>query len=302
MIWFSMIGLAIVLLLLYRHDQKQPLDFLMRPEKEQTVATAKALNISMLTDEPLRARIKIELDNLRARIGEHPGLKVLLFLLAVIGVTILVQPYVAEIHPLLLFTGILVVMVFTCIWFLQVHEKRQFDASFPDALNMLSGAVSSGESLMQAIVFVGNAMDCVVGKEFKLMGQRLSVGQSADEVLQKSCRRFPYAPFYFFVITLRANIYRGGQLREIMRGLNQVMFNSLGLAKKKKALTAEARMSAYIVAAIPVCFLVMMKYISPDNFDFVMNTEDGKVILQYVMASEVFGMGIIWLLMKRVQS
>ena len=225
----------------------------------------------------------------------------LLFLLAVIGVTILAQPYVAEIHPLLLFAGIFVVMAFTCIRLLKMHEKRQFDASFPDALNMLSSAVSSGESLMQTIVFVGNAMDGVVGKEFELMGHRLSVGQPADEVLQKSCRRFPYAPFYFFVITLQANIYRGGQLREIMRGLHQVMFNSLALTKKKKALTAEARISAYIVAAIPVCFLVMMKFISPDNFDFVMNTEDGRVILQYVIASEVFGMGIIWLLIKRVQ-
>ncbi|WP_257296399.1 type II secretion system F family protein [Endozoicomonas sp. YOMI1] len=302
MIWFSLIGLSIVMLLLAWQGREEPLSFLKSEQQQETIKEAKALNIRLLTDQPLKARIRIGLENVRSRIGEHLGLKVLAFFLVVAGLTTMIQPYLIQLHPLLLFLGLLVVLLFVCLHGLQAREKRQFDASFPDALNMLSGAVSSGESLMQAIVFVGDAMEGVVGTEFKQMGHRLSIGQSPDEVLQKSCLRFPYGHFYFFAITLRANIYRGGQLKDIMQRLNQVMFNSHALIKKKKALTAEARMSAYIVAAIPVCFVIMMKYVSPANFDFVVNTGEGQKLLYYVVISEVIGMGIIWLLMKRVQS
>ena len=302
MIWFSLIGLSVVCFLMYRKEAQNPLAFLSESDNDQVIETARALNISLLTDEPYRARLKVSMDNLRARIGEKLGLKVLLFFLVVVGITMLLQPYLAKVHPLLLFVIVTVILFLSSIRTLQVRERKQFDETFPDTLNMLSGAVSSGENLMQAIVFVGDTMEGVVGKEFKLMGQRLSMGQSPDEVLHKSSRRFPYSTFYFFVITLRANIYRGGQLKDIMQGLNQVMFNSHALTKKKKALTAEARMSAYIVSAIPVCFLVMMKFLSPDNFDFVINNEQGQSILYYVIISEVIGMSIIWLLMKRVQS
>lgn len=49
-------------------------------------------------------------------------------------------------------------------------RKNRFEESFPDALNMMSSAVSAGEGIMQAVVFVGRSLDGKVGKEFKRMG------------------------------------------------------------------------------------------------------------------------------------
>ena len=302
MIWLLMIALSVVLVYLYWQERQDPLAFLKAGNADASADhTASALNMSQLTDEPLKARIKVGINNFKARIGKHPETKLLMLVFGFIACSFRIRPHVPPMPFPVLLLLVFIIGSFAVFQGLRIYERKQFDASFPNALNMLAGAVSSGESLMHAIIFVGNSLEGIVGREFKTMGQRLSMGQSPDEVLKKSCQRFPYPPFYFFVITLRANINRGGQLKEIIRNLNQVMFNAESLNKKKGAMTSEARMSAKIVAAIPVCFLFMMKYMSPENYDFVMNHEAGRSIFYYVLGSEIIGISIIWILMKRAQ-
>lgn len=301
MIWSLLIVLSLVLLFIAWQKPPDPLAFIRPDERNMPLKTTSALNLSALAEEPAKARFKNGYRNFRMRVGEYYRLKVVVFLGMTTAFCVAVDPYLPAMPFVVLWLLTLMIFSVVVVRGVQAYERRQFDASFPNALNMLSGAVSSGESLMHAIIFVGDSLQGVVGKEFKLMGQRLSMGQAPDEVLTRSCHRFPYAPFYFFVITLRANINRGGQLKEIIRNLNQVMFNSEALQKKKNALTSEARMSAKIVAAIPLCFLILMKFMSPDNYDFVMNDPAGQPILYYVLLSEAIGLSIIWLLMKRVE-
>ncbi|KXO11887.1 Flp pilus assembly protein TadB [Moritella sp. JT01] len=183
---------------------------------------------------------------------------------------------------------------------LQNKRENEFKDGFPDALNLLISAVSAGDSITHAIDFVGKKLDNVVGHEFKRISERLLIGEAPEQVLKKSCQMFPYTEYFFFVVTLRANMNRGGQLKEILQRINRIMFESYAINKKKFALTSESRASAKIVSAIPVIFIVILKFISPDNFDFVMYEEAGKPILYYVVISELIGLGIIRMLMKSV--
>ncbi|MCL6271460.1 type II secretion system F family protein [Sansalvadorimonas sp. 2012CJ34-2] len=304
MFYLLLLGAAVVLCLLAFQSKEEPLAFLTAESPGRTLnkdAVHQALDIKLLTDEPFIVRVKVEIENLKVRIGDKLPLKVAGFLVATVAATWAVNNYMVPVNVLLLYPVVLLVMAMVVVRGLQVYERRVFDASFPNALNLLNGAVSSGESLMHSIIYVGNSLDDAVGREFKLMGQRLRLGRPAQEVLSESCRRFPYAPFYFFVITLRANINRGGQLKDILKRLTKVMFNSQAIDKKKGAMTSEARASAKIVGAIPFCFLLFMKFSSPENFDFIFSHPDGKPILYYVLTSEAIGLGIIWWLMKRVQ-
>ena len=73
------------------------------------------------------------------------------------------------------------------------------------------------------------------------------------------------------------------------------------MEKKKFAMTSEARYSAKIVGALPFIFLIIMRYLSPENFQYIFETETGNIILWYVILSEVIGMGIIQILMRSVK-
>ncbi|MGY0217797.1 type II secretion system F family protein [Endozoicomonadaceae bacterium StTr2] len=298
------IGISLALIALFWPVRNDPMEFLLESEDSRNQkGHLKALNIRTLTDTPLKAQLTVELQNIKARIGDYLWLKLCGFLLAC-GLTFAAIEYTLtpDISPLALFSLIILILALIALRGLRFYEKKQFEMSFPDALNLLSGAVSSGEGLMQAIIFVGDSMEGMVGKEFKLMGQRLSVGQSPEDVLNQSCVRFPYPSFYFFAIALRANISRGGKLKEIIKRLNLVMFNNRSLEKKKRAITAEARTSAWIVACIPVIFMFTMQYLNPDSFDFIMHDDEGRPVLYYTIISETVGFASIYLLMRWVRS
>ena len=186
--------------------------------------------------------------------------------------------------------------------YLMTKRRRDFENTFPDALNILMSAVTAGDSLMQAISYVGDVMDNSSGQEFKLMGDRLKLGESPEVVLKRSCKNYPYPEFLFFTVTLRANITRGGQLKGVLARLIRVLVDARTLEKKKMAMTSEARISAKIVAAIPLIFMVMLNYVNPENVNFVLYDPAGRQVLFYVLGSEFFGLFIVWLLVRGVRA
>lgn len=299
-------GVVIIFVGLFQHKakNKQLTEFIENNKIHYATTVSQrdeAINIRSLSDRTLGQKIEDQWHNVLRQVGNKPILKITLYclLLFVFSVVFNNQFIQAATFP------IAVISILLGLWlgyqYLQRREQKIFEESFPNALNMMTSAVSAGDSIMHAIIHVGNNLSGTVGEEFKLMGKRLQLGEDPDDVFRKSCRRFPYRTFQFFVITLRANLQRGGQLKEVMSKLNRIMFNARAMGKKKNSMTAEARISAKIVAAIPFIFLLIMRYLSPENFEYVMTNPTGQMILYYMLISEFIGIGIIWLLMKGVR-
>jgi len=289
----------------------------LKPERQQTINdylenskvnaannasfTQQAINMASLSDRNLKQRILQRWDNLQRQLGKMAALKIALFSVVALVVVGVVN------HTMLrlpMFEVLPVALLLAWTWgylFLQRREQQRFEETFPDALNMLTSSLSAGESIGRGITYVGQKLEGEVGKEFKLMSERLNLGEPIDEVFRKSCRRFPYPSFHFFVITLRANMQRGGQLKDVMSRLNRQMFEARAVERKKYAMTSEARISAKIVGATPFFFLFILQFLSPENFEFVMFHPEGRPILYYVIISESIGMLIIWMLMKKVK-
>ncbi|GIC75570.1 type II secretion system F family protein [Moritella sp. F3] len=298
------LGGALLLLVLKpnRINKKKYLEHLNRSVLVSSMdENQQALNFSSLTALSWKQKSNRILKNIERYLGQGASFKAGLFIISIIVLSHFINMTFFRTHWFFVSPPVLLVSTLVGYLWLAKRAKNNFEASFPDALNMLASAVSAGESIMHAIIFVGQSLDNDVGREFKLMGERLQLGETPDKVFQKSCIRYPYPTFQFFVITLRANMQRGGQLKEIITRLNRLIFDSNAIEKKKYAMTSEARASAKIVGAIPFIFLFILQYLSPENFEFVMFSDSGKPILYYVLVSEFIGMTIIWSLMKGVK-
>ncbi len=184
---------------------------------------------------------------------------------------------------------------------LKYHQEKMFRNQFPDALNILVSAMSSGQGIVQAFEYVGSQMDNNVGKEFEYMAKRLLIGEDPDDVLERSSQRFPYLEYFFFVSAIRVNIARGGQLKEVMARISRLIFVSKNIEKKKNSLTSEARMSAKIIGFLPIVFLFILYFTNIDNYNFVMYEEAGRPIFYYVLISELLGFSIIRAILRGVQ-
>ncbi|AIL32362.1 type II secretion system F family protein [Basilea psittacipulmonis] len=223
---------------------------------------------------------------------------VLISVIAFLGLYILNYFYVhlTNITFVLLFLLAFVIVV----WKLgKRRNKKIFEQSFPEILQVLNSASSAGVGLLQALERCGKDIDGPVGQEFKSIYRRLSIGEDPISVFEDSYTRYPYKEYYFFIMIIRLNLSRGGQIREVISRLGRAVANSKKNEQKKRAMTAEARMSAMIVACFPIGFFLFMQVTMPENFEFVMYNPSGRIILYYVFGSVSLGMGIIWWLMKK---
>ncbi|EEY45999.1 type II secretion system F family protein [Vibrio mimicus] len=251
-------------------------------------------------EESLHVRIKRVAREFTQLLNPNPTLKLLMFfLISAIAVYFINDFFLQQTYwKVLLFLQPLLFVVF--IVKLRAHKTAKFQSNFPDALNILSGALSAGQSIVHAFEYVGKQLDNDVGYEFKFMAERLLIGEDPDEVLARSAASFPYVEYFFFASTIRINLSRGGQLKEVINRINRIMFDARAVDKKKNALTSEARSSAKIIAALPVIFLLILKFTSPENYNFVMFEEGGKPIFYYVVISELIGFFCIWMILRGV--
>lgn len=186
------------------------------------------------------------------------------------------------------------------IWkFGQYKNRKMFEEKFPEIIQVINSATSSGAGLLQALERCGKDITGQLGEEFKNIYRRLSIGEEPMAVFLDSYSRYPYKEFYFFITIIRTNLTKGGQMREVISRLGRVIADSKKMEQKKKAMTSEARISAAIVACIPLGFFFFMQFAMPENFDFLINDPSGRIILYYVVGSEFLGLFIIWWLMRK---
>ncbi|WP_240205960.1 type II secretion system F family protein [Vibrio sp. CyArs1] len=300
MLWLSLVLFALVIILLRDSKVKKVDQFFNIEEAE--AENLNAINVKSLVRKQSWQKFKESISPTLTILGPRSSLYIALYITG----SIIASWYI--VIELLSMTNSWLVLslslIFTVFGYrvLVGRRRRDFENTFPDALNILMSAVTAGDSLMQAISYVGEAMNNPIGREFKLMGDRLKLGESPEVVLQRSCKNYPYPEFLFFTVTIRANIARGGQLKGVLARLIRVLVDSRTLEKKKMAMTSEARISAKIVAAIPLIFTVILNYVNPANVDFVLNDPQGQYVLFYVLGSELIGLSIVWLLVRGVRA
>ncbi|OBX11793.1 type II secretion system F family protein [Gallibacterium genomosp. 3] len=199
-----------------------------------------------------------------------------------------------------LFITLFIVCFILLVWRIGRRRTRNmFEESFPEVLQIINSAVSSGTGLLVAFERCGKDIQGLFGKEMQNIHRRLVLGEDPETVFNDSYSRYPYREYYFFIVTIRMNLSRGGQIREVMSRLGRAIADSKKMEQKKKAMTSEARMSALIVSSFPVGFFIFMRWMQPENYDFLVNNPSGRIVLYGVFGSEILGFLIIWWLMRK---
>lgn len=299
MLWISFILFCIAILFLLSGKKSKIENYFSETEVDEDIITA--INLNALLDQNLWQRLKNSVSPAIKVLGPRAYLITFLFLCLSGYVSYYVVYQLLNVNSAIFSFAIFAFSILWGYFWLQNRRRLDFEKKFPDALNILMSAVTAGESLMHAFSFVGDNMGGEVGREFREMGERLKLGENPEKVLLRSCKAFPYPEYVFFTITVRANLNRGGQLKHVLARLIRILVDARTLESKKMAMTSEARISAKVVAAIPVVFAIIISQINPDHIDFVLNDARGRIVLYYVVGSELLGLFIVWLLVKGVR-
>lgn len=150
--------------------------------------------------------------------------------------------------------GFLVVLLIVAgaIQFAGTREKRVFERQLPDTLTLLSTSLRAGYSLLQAVEAVAAEAPQPTGREFGRSIAEARLGRPVVDTMQAIADRMRSDDFKWAVMAIEIQREVGGNLAEVLQTVADTMRQRNRLKGEIRALTAEGRLSAIILAMLPI--------------------------------------------------
>lgn len=138
-----------------------------------------------------------------------------------------------------------------------------FTKRFPDAIDLLVRGLKSGLPITETFTLVSTEIPGPVGEEFKGVTERIRIGKTMEQALQDSAEMLDTPEFQFFCITIAIQRETGGNLAETLNNLSEVLRKRAQMKLKIRAMSSEAKASAYIVGALPFFVFGLVYMMNP---------------------------------------
>ena len=137
------------------------------------------------------------------------------------------------------------------IGFLGGRRRNKFNALFPEGIDLIVRGLKSGLPVSESIRVVGQEIADPVGVEFREVSDQIKFGKTMTDALWAVAPRLDTPEFRFFIISMSIQQETGGNLAETLENLSTVLRKRKTLKLKIKALSSEAKASAYIIGSLP---------------------------------------------------
>ncbi len=169
------------------------------------------------------------------------------------------------------------------------QRLKQFNDSLVDALTMMSNALRSGSSFLQAIDMVSRELTPPLSEEFGRVVAEVGIGTGVDVALTNLSRRVRSYDLYLTVTAIQIQRQTGGNLAEVLSNIAYTIRERIKLLRQVEVLTAQERMSGLVVGLLPIVALVGFSIISPGYTKPFIETEIGHYMLAAAFVLEVVG-------------
>lgn len=181
------------------------------------------------------------------------------------------------------------------IWAVQKYNKRleEFESQLPDMLSMLSRALRAGLPFTDSISVAATEMPEPMASELKQTYADINYGMGVRDGFLNMLQRVPSLSLTTMVTAVLVQRETGGNLAEILDSLTSVIRSRFKLNRKVRSLSAEGRMSGWVLGLMPFGLALFLTISSPDYLPLLYNDETGKKLI-YAAFAFLFA-GILWI-------
>jgi tight adherence protein B len=182
-------------------------------------------------------------------------------------------------------------------WFL-VRRARQrrllrIEQQLPEAADFIARALRAGHSFSNVLQIVGNELPEPLSGEFRIAREEINYGVPMNEALHSMAARIPLTDLRYLIIAVLIQRESGGNLAEILGNISQIIRARLKLVAHVRVLSAEGRMSAWILGLMPFAVMGVMMVSSPKYISPLWTDPSGVKLLWYGLGMIV--VGVVWL-------
>ncbi|MGD8450236.1 MAG: type II secretion system F family protein [Phycisphaerae bacterium] len=166
----------------------------------------------------------------------------------------------------------------------------------PDVFELLSQALRAGHSLASGMQLVAKEMPDPAGTEFGRVFHEQNLGLKIEDALKNMADRVGMLDVRFFVTAVLIQRQTGGDLAEVLDKIGTVIRDRIKLFGTVQALTAEGRLSGYVLLALPVVVFVVMLQVNREYAMMLLTEPAGKMMLTVAIVMQLMG----WAMIKKI--
>ncbi len=220
----------------------------------------------------------------------------LILISAVSGLgTYVITNYLFPQFPVALMLGLAVLgLPFAYVGWQRRRRMEQFEERFPEALDLLGRAVRAGHAFTTGLEMIAKESAEPVAGEFRTTFEEQNFGLPLRDALLNLTERVPSMDVRFFVTALLIQKETGGNLAEILDGLARVIRDRFRIYREVKVRTAQGRLTAGILIALPIFMAIVLMIINPSYMRILFEDPRGPLVLSVAAVMQVAGSAILW--------
>ncbi len=177
-------------------------------------------------------------------------------------------------------------------------RMEKIEEQFPEAMDVLKRGLQAGYAFSDAIKLVFEEMDGYLADEFKILFNRINFGNDTKTALLNFVKRVPSTSAMAFSSAVAIQKSTGGNLAENIDKLSKVIRQRFTFKRKIKTLSAEGRLSGWVLVLMPFALFAVLYLSSPSYVAELTATPAGLNLLKWGGAGMLLG---IWWIKKLIQ-
>ncbi|HWF88033.1 MAG TPA: type II secretion system F family protein [Pyrinomonadaceae bacterium] len=201
--------------------------------------------------------------------------------------------------PIMILAGLICAAIpLVHVWW---KRKRRFDAflyHLPDALDLMSRALSAGHAFSESLQMVSMEMPEPIATEFRKAYEEQNLGLSVKLALENLTQRIPLLDLKLCVTAIMIQRETGGNLAEILEKVAYTIRERFRIMGDLKTLTTSSRMSAWLLCALPIFVALAVTVMNPDYMSVLWKDPRGHYLIAAAMTMQITGMLIVRKILK----
>ncbi|MCA3780455.1 MAG: type II secretion system F family protein [Burkholderia sp.] len=189
--------------------------------------------------------------------------------------------------PVALFAGCVPMMY---VMRRRARRMRKLERQLPDICDMIARALRSGHSFTSTLGMVGDEFPDPMGGEFRVTFDEVNYGVSLHDALMNLTTRVPVQDLRYFVIAVLIQRETGGNLAELLDSIAALIRERFKLFDKVRVLSAEGRLSAWILGLLPFGTAAVMALLNREFLSVLWEDPAGIRMVGTMLVSMMFGL------------
>jgi tight adherence protein B len=176
-------------------------------------------------------------------------------------------------------------------------RRKAFEAQLPDAMTLIASSLSAGHTFLRAIQMMCEEAEAPLSEEFARVVSETRLGDPVVDAIERMAFRLQIRDLEWVVQAIRIQQTVGGKLADLLHTLADFIRAREEVRREILVLTAEGRISAWVLAALPVFLFFTIQVISPGYMQPLYQGW-GLFVLGGTIAMVVAGVGIIFRMVR----